>query len=740
MNIIAIMGPHGVFYKDEPIKELESALVAQGFQIIWPQNSVDLLKFIEHNPRICGVIFDWDEYSLDLCSDINQLNEYLPLYAFINTHSTMDVSVQDMRMALWFFEYALGQAEDIAIRMRQYTDEYLDNITPPFTKALFTYVKERKYTFCTPGHMGGTAYQKSPVGCLFYDFFGGNTLKADVSISVTELGSLLDHTGPHLEAEEYIARTFGAEQSYIVTNGTSTSNKIVGMYAAPSGSTLLIDRNCHKSLAHLLMMNDVVPVWLKPTRNALGILGGIPRREFTRDSIEEKVAATTQAQWPVHAVITNSTYDGLCYNARRVEELLGQSVDRMHFDEAWYGYARFNPIYKDRFAMYGNPADHKPTDMTVFATQSTHKLLAALSQASFIHIREGKKNVDHSRFNESFMMQASTSPNYPIIASNDITAAMMDGKGGKALTDESIHEAVAFRQLMAKLNADFADQGEWFFNCWQPDFVKDAEGKKIAFRLANPEYLATEPECWVLHPNDAWHGFGDIEDGYCMLDPIKVSITTPGIGPDGLGKMGVPASILSAYLTANGIIPEKTTDFTVLMLFSIGITKGKWGTLIDTLIKFKEDYDNNTALEEVLPDVVKAAPQRYTGMGLRDLCEEMFAAMKELKTTEFMSEGFAVLPHPDMSPAAAYEQLVLDNVEKVDLDGVAERTLATGIVPYPPGIPLIMPGENAGPADGPALGYLKALEGFDRQFPAFEHDSHGVEVENGKYYVTVLKK
>ncbi len=70
-----------------------------------------------------------------------------------------------------FFEYALGQAEDIAIRMRQYTDEYLDNITPPFTKALFTYVKERKYTFCTPGHMGGTAYQKSPVGCLFYDFF-----------------------------------------------------------------------------------------------------------------------------------------------------------------------------------------------------------------------------------------------------------------------------------------------------------------------------------------------------------------------------------------------------------------------------------------------------------------------------------------------------------------------------------------------------------------------------------------
>lgn len=135
-----------------------------------------------------------------------------------------------------------------------------------------------------------------------------------MSISVTELGSLLDHTGPHLEAEEYIARTFGADQSYMVTNGTSTSNKIDGMYAAPAGSTLLIDRNCHKSLAHLLMMSDVVPLWLSPTRNALGILGGIPRREFAHEAIENKIAAIPEAGWPVHAVITNSTYDGLLYN------------------------------------------------------------------------------------------------------------------------------------------------------------------------------------------------------------------------------------------------------------------------------------------------------------------------------------------------------------------------------------------------------------------------------------------
>ena len=126
---------------------------------------------------------------------------------------------------------------------------------------------------------------------------------------------------------------------------------------------------------------------------------------------------------PVHAIVTNSTYDGLCYNVERVEELLGQSVDRLHFDEAWYGYARFNPMYERRFAMYGDPAEHSPDKPTVFATQSTHKLLAALSQASMIHVREGRNPISHSRFNEAFMMHASTSPNYAIIASNDVSAA-----------------------------------------------------------------------------------------------------------------------------------------------------------------------------------------------------------------------------------------------------------------------------------------------------------------------------
>lgn len=192
--------------------------------------------------------------------------------------------------------------------------------------------------------MSGTAFQHSPIGALFYDFFGANTFKADVSVSVGELGSLLDHSGPHRDAEKYIAETFNADRSYIVTNGTSTANKIIGLYSAPAGSTVLIDRNCHKSLTHLMMMSNVIPIYLRPTRNAYGILGGIPQSEFKHETIEKRVKETPNATWPVHAVVTNSTYDGLFYNTGFIKNTL--DVKSIHFDSAWVPYTNFSPIYQ----------------------------------------------------------------------------------------------------------------------------------------------------------------------------------------------------------------------------------------------------------------------------------------------------------------------------------------------------------------------------------------------------------
>ncbi|EJF31429.1 MULTISPECIES: lysine decarboxylase LdcC [Enterobacteriaceae] len=712
MNTIAIMGPHGVFYKDEPIKELHRALELQGFQLIYPTNSTDLLKLIEHNPRICGVVFDWDEYSLDLCSEINLLNEDLPLYAFINTHSSLNVSVNEMRMALWFFEYALSAADDIALRIRQYTDEYLDTITPPLTKALFTYVKEGKYTFCTPGHMAGTAYQKSPVGCLFYDFFGGNTLKADVSISVTELGSLLDHTGPHLEAEEYIARTFGAEQSYMVTNGTSTSNKIVGMYAAPSGSTILVDRNCHKSLTHLLMMTNLVPIWLKPTRNALGILGGIPQREFTRENIEKKVAETPNAQWPVHAVITNSTYDGLLYNTDFIKQTL--DVPSIHFDSAWVPYTNFHPIYQGKSGMSGDRVPGK----IIYETQSTHKLLAAFSQASLIHI---KGDYDEETFNETYMMHTTTSPSYPLVASIETAAAMLRGNTGKRLINRSVERALHFRREVQRLREESED---WFFDIWQPDHVDEAE-------------------CWPIAPGEEdWHGFRDADAEHMYLDPIKVTILTPGMSELGeMAEEGIPAALVAKFLDERGVVVEKTGPYNLLFLFSIGIDKTKALSLLRGLTEFKRSYDLNLRVKNMLPDLYAEDPDFYRNMRIQTLAQGIHKLIKQHNLPDLMLRAFDVLPEMRMTPHEAYQQQVKGNVETVEIEELLGRVSANMILPYPPGVPVVMPGEVITKESRAVLDFLLMLCSVGEHYPGFETDIHGAKLgEDGVYRVRVLKE
>lgn len=710
MKIIAIMGPHGVYHKDQPVADLEIALKQHGFKTIWPQNAADLMKFIEQNPRICGVIFDWDEYGVELCSDINHLNEYLPLYAFINTHSTMDVSVHDMRMALWFFEYGLGSAEDIATRINQYTHEYLDAITPPFTKALFSYVKEGKYTFCTPGHMAGTAYQKSPVGCLFYDFFGANTLKADVSISVTELGSLLDHSGPHLEAEEYIARTFGAEQSYMVTNGTSTSNKIVGMYAAPAGSTLLIDRNCHKSLAHLLMMSDVVPLWLKPTRNALGILGGIPRQEFSYDAISYKVNITKGAQWPVHAVITNSTYDGLLYNTTWIKETL--EIPSIHFDSAWVPYTHFHPIYQGKSGMSGNRVPGK----VIFETQSTHKMLAALSQASLIHI---KGDYDEETFNEAFMMHTSTSPSYPIVASIETAAAMLKGNSGKRLINRSIERALHFRKEVQRLKEE--TEG-WFFDIWQPERVDEAV-------------------CWPVAPGEDWHGFSHADADHLFLDPVKVTILTPGMDQTGrMSDEGIPAALVAKFLDERGVVVEKTGPYNLLFLFSIGIDKTRAMGLLRGLTEFKRAYDLNLRVKNMLPDLYAEDPDFYRHMRIQDLAHGIHNLIRQHQLSRLMLKAFDVLPEMKMTPYQAWQRQIKGDVETIEIGELVGRISATMILPYPPGVPVLMPGEMITEESRAVLDFLLMLCSIGQHYPGFETDIHGAKRgEDGIYRVRVLK-
>jgi arginine decarboxylase len=700
-----------------------------------------------------AVVVDWSFQSDDpnthekataLLKRVRSRFARIPIFLMAERNEASTIPIDVMQMADEFIWTLEDTATFIAGRIVAAIERYRERLLGPMTSALLKFATISEYSWHTPGHSGGTAFLKSPAGRAFYDYFGENLFRSDLSISVAELGSLLDHSGPIGEGEKYAARVFGADRTYCVTNGTSTSNRIIMTAAVAHGEIVLCDRNCHKSIEHGLTMSGAVPVYLIPSRNSLGIIGPIPTDRLCAEAIGRSIKSNPFAgaqgeSKPVHCVITNSTYDGLCSKAKTIIELLDPVVDRVHFDEAWYSYARFNPLYRERYGMCSTCIEGGGP--TVFTTHSTHKVLAALSQASFLHVREGRSPIDHARLNESFMMHSSTSPLYPIIASNDTATAMMDGPRGTALTTEAIQEAVGFRQMMGRIRRQFQSKSDWFFQTWNAESVADgSSGKCIPFEDASEDLLSSEPGPWLLRSGDTWHGFTEMTDDYAMLDPIKVSVVTPGIATNGvLEPWGIPAQVVTAYLDAQGIQVEKTSDYTILFLFTIGITKGKWGTLVNSLLEFKRDFDSNAPLEIATPALVAQWPKRYGRLGLRDLATEMHEQIRSSRQMAWQAQAVRELPVPRILPSQAYQKLVRNEIELVSLDELADRTVATGVVPYPPGIPLLMPGESAGPASGPYLMYLKALELWDRRFPGFEHDTHGIDHVDGQYFISCCK-
>ncbi|SEE21157.1 Orn/Lys/Arg decarboxylase N-terminal domain-containing protein [Pseudomonas anguilliseptica] len=639
------------------------------------------------------------------------------------------VDLNQLRGILYLFE---DTVPFLARQVARAARNYLDCLLPPFFKALVQHTAQSNYSWHTPGHGGGVAYRKSPVGQAFHQIFGENTLRSDLSVSVPELGSLLDHTGPLAEAEARAARNFGADHTYFVINGTSTANKIVWHSMVGRDDLVLVDRNCHKSILHSIIMTGAIPLYLCPERNELGVIGPIPLSEFSRESIQAKIDASPLARGRVPSssgamvrlvVVTNSTYDGLCCNAELIKQTLGNSVEVLHFDEAWYAYAAFHEFYSGRYGMGTARTEDTPL---VFTTHSTHKLLAAFSQASMIHVQDGgKRQLDRDRFNEAFMMHISTSPQYGIIASLDVASAMMEGPAGRSLIQETFDEALSFRRALANLRQNLSSD-DWWFSIWQPAKAEGADD------------VVTQN--WLLQPQADWHGFGDVAEDYVLLDPIKVTLVTPGLTADGkLDARGIPAAVVSKFLWERGLVVEKTGLYSFLVLFSMGITKGKWSTLLTELLEFKRSYDANLPLSDVLPSIAQAGKTFYQGMGLRDLCDALHACYRENATAKALKRMYTVLPEVAIKPADAYNQLVRGEVEAVPIEQLEGRIAAVMLVPYPPGIPLIMPGERFTAQTRSIIDYLAFARTFDRSFPGFDADVHGLQREEGVYTVDCIK-
>ena len=420
------------------------------------------------------------------------------------------------------------------------------------------------------------------------------------------------------DSERNAARIFNADHCFFVTNGTSTSNKMVWHHCVAPGDVVVVDRNCHKSILHAIIMTGAIPVFLKPTRNHFGIIGPIPKEEFEPAAIQAKIRKNPLLKGvdaknvkPRVLTITQSTYDGVLYNTETIKGMLDGYVDNLHFDEAWLPHAAFHPFYGAYHSM--GKKRTRPKKAVVYATQSIHKLLAGISQASQVLVQDAQEvKLDRHLFNEAYLMHTSTSPQYSIIASCDVAAAMMEPPGGTALVEESIAEALDFRRSMRKIDDEYGD--DWWFKVWGPDHLVD-EG------IGRADDWIIKGESRKGKAGVNWHGFGKLATGFNMLDPIKSTIVTPGMDLNGkFAKTGIPASIVTKFLAEHGVVVEKTGLYSFFILFTIGITKGRWNTLLTALQQFKDDYAKNQPMWRILPEFCRDNP-KYEKMGLADLCQ-----------------------------------------------------------------------------------------------------------------------
>lgn len=671
----------------------------------------------------------------------------VPIFILVERHLLAEIPVAVLGHVTGYVFIEEDTPEFVARNLVSHLRTYADSLKTPFFGAMVDYAEQANQMWTCPGHNGGVFYQKSAIGRAFVKHLGEAVFRNDLDNSVVELGDLLVHEGPALAAQKAAARIFGAERTYFVLNGTSTSNKIALTALVTPGDLVLFDRNNHKAAHHgALLLGGGIPVYLQTQRNAHGMIGPIDFDALDEDRIRDgirynKLVADPKAwqrERPFRvAVIEQCTYDGTIYNAQMLIEKIGHLCEYILFDEAWAGFMKFHPLFKGRFAMGIEGLDANAPG--ILATQSTHKQLAGFSQASQIHVKDAhldgqRRQVSHRRFNETFMQHSSTSPFYPLFASLDVGAQMMKGRSGEVLWDDTIKLGIEMRKKIRALKHDYevteADPARhWFFDPFVPDRVEATDGTRRWEDLSTDE-LASDPRYWELAPDKQWHGFGHLAAGYAMTDPNKLTLITPGFdrSTGEYAEHGVPAAVLAEFLRERRIVPEKNDLNSILFLLTPGLESSKAGTLLSALVRFKQLHDENTLLDDVIPTFVAAHSKRYAGIGLRDLCAEMHAFYRERNVSRLQREQFRAVHFPEMAmtPQAAMHELVRNNVELLPIDQIEGRIAATLGLVYPPGIAVVVAGERYTERAMPTLDYFRMFEEGGNRFPGFENEIQGI--------------
>lgn len=666
------------------------------------------------------------EEDMDFVNKLKEAKLDIPVFVVSDYENDKDAAnAVDLKEVDFIIDVNNSNFEYNSKKLEYAISKYENNVLPPFFNTLADYVERGNVQFDCPGHQGGQYFAKHPAGRQFYKFFGENIFRADICNADVDLGDLLIHEGPAVDAQKHAAKVYNADKTYFVMNGSTTSNNITITSAIMPDDLVLFDRNNHKSVYISALVKDGGrPVYMQTARDSYGFIGGIHEHDFDEEYLRQEVAKVDpeRAKWdrPFRlAVIQLGTYDGTIYNARQVVDKIGHLCDYILFDSAWVGYEQFIPLMKKSSPLL---LDLDENDPGIFVVQSTHKQQAGFSQASQIHkkdkhIKGQKRYINHKRFNNAYMQYASTSPFYPMFASLDINARMQEGPMGEKLWNDCLTVSTnARKEILAKCK---------YIKPFLPEKVNSKKWSD-----APTEEIISNLDYWKFNPEESWHGFNGYGKDQYFVDPNKFLLTTPGINPedDSYMDFGIPAVILANYLRENGIIPEKNDLNSILFLMTPASDEAKMNNLIAKLIKFESLIDQDAPLDKVLPRLYHQNFERYQGYTIRQLCQELHDFYKEHNTKEFQKKMFLkdYLPEQSMKPYDANIQLLKNNAKLVELDNIVGEIALEGALPYPPGIFCVVPGEKWSET---AKSYFKILEEGINKFPGFAPEIQGVYFE-----------
>jgi len=706
----------------------------QSLKIAYTPSVKDL--FSTQRPMIEAAATDYTDIAAAVVSDkdldiINAIDETkfgVPIFVFSEEKEEPDDEMNEL-VYRWVYVKDLN-AGIVDNEIEAAAEQYEWRVLPPFFETLSNYMELKNQQFNCPGHQGGQYFRKHPAGRYLYDFYGEMIFRSDICNADVALGDLLIHEGPAEEALKNAAKVFHSDNTFFVMNGTSTSNIIVGTALVAPGDLVLFDRNNHKSIYDATMIQaGGTPIYLETSRNPFGFIGGIDDHCFDEAYLRERIAKVdpekAKAERPFRlAVIQLGTYDGTIYNARQVVDRIGHLCDYILFDSAWVGYEQFIPMMKNCSPLL---LELGPDDPGIFVTQSVHKQQAGFSQSSYIHkkdshIKGQKRYLDYKRFNNSYRAHSSTSPFYPIFAALDVNARMQDRAAGRKMWADCVKMGIEARKAI-------------FRNCelLRPFVPPTVNGKP--WQEYDTEEIANNIDFFKFIPGEKWHAFEGYGEEQYFVDPNKLMLTTPGIDVEtgDYEDFGIPATILANYLRDNRIIPEKNDFNSILFLMTPAETKPKLDSLVAQLKRFEKLVAENASVSRVIPYLYGANQDRYRGVGIRDLCQEMHDFYKERNAKEYQRRLFreATLPEVALTPYEAGKELIRNHAKLVPLDQLEGEVALEGALPYPPGIFCVAPGERW---SKDAVEYFKILEEGINRFPGFAPEIHGVylEKENGK--------